>query len=140
MFDPSTAALIRRAPPLDDLDTDNLPDQLSATYAKIVTTRLRLRSGGGGDTDELETLIADTRRLAFTNEAFVSASPGRDDRAAAASSRRQRTSLCSTHNAFSLQIPHILLSIREAFRRTSRRCSCSLPPKRRPTPGKWRNG
>ena len=84
MFDPSTAALIRRAPPLDDLDTDNLPDQLSATYAKIVTTRLRLRSGGAGDTDELKTLIADTRRLASTNEAFVSASPERDDRAAAA--------------------------------------------------------
>ena len=84
MFDPSTAALIRSAPPLDDLDSDNLPDQLSATYAKIVTTRLRLRSGEDADTDELETLIADTRRLAFTNEAFVSASPDRDDRAAAA--------------------------------------------------------
>ena len=67
MFDPSTAALIRSAPPLDDLDRDNLPDQLSATYAKIVTTRLRLRSGEGVDTDELETLIADTRHLAFTS-------------------------------------------------------------------------
>ncbi|MCY4319150.1 MAG: DEAD/DEAH box helicase, partial [Alphaproteobacteria bacterium] len=84
MFDPSTAALIRSAPPLDDLDRDNLPDQLSETYSKIVTTRLRLRSGEDVDTDELETLIADTRRLAFTNEAFVSVSPDRDDRAAAA--------------------------------------------------------
>ena len=84
MFDPSTAALIRRVPPLEDLDRQNLPDQLSATYAKIVTTRLRLRSGEGVDTDELQTLIADTRRLAFTNEAFVSASPDREDRAAAA--------------------------------------------------------
>ena len=84
MFDPSTATLIRSAPPLEDLDSDNLPDQLSATYAKIVTTRLRLRSGQGVDTDEVQTLIADTRRLAFTNEAFVSASPDREDRAAAA--------------------------------------------------------
>lgn len=84
MFDPSTAALIRSAPPLDDLDRDNLPDQLSETYSKIVTTRLRLRSGEDVDTDELETLIAETRRLALTNEAFVSASPERDDRAAAA--------------------------------------------------------
>ena len=84
MFDPSTAALIRSAPPLDDLDRDNLPDQLSATYAKIVTTRLRLRSGEGVDTNEFETLIAYTRRLTFTNEAFVSTSPDRNDRAAAA--------------------------------------------------------
>ncbi|MCY4559105.1 MAG: DEAD/DEAH box helicase [Chloroflexi bacterium] len=84
MFDPSTAALIRSAPQLDELDRDNLPDQLSATYAKIVTTRLRLRSGEDVDTDELEKLIADNRRLAFTNEAFVSASPDRDNRAAAA--------------------------------------------------------
>lgn len=84
MFDPSTAALIRSAPPLDELDRDNLPDKLSADYAKIVTTRLRLRSGEDFDIDELEKLIADNRRLAFTNEAFVSASPVRDDRAAAA--------------------------------------------------------
>ena len=84
MFDPSTAALIRSAPPLEDLDSDNLPDHLSATYAKIVTTRLRLRSGQGVDTDELQTLIANARRLAFANEAFVSASPDRQDRAAAA--------------------------------------------------------
>ncbi|MCY3789177.1 MAG: helicase, partial [Gemmatimonadetes bacterium] len=84
MFDPSTAALIRSAPPLDDLERDDLPDQLSETYSKIVTTRLRLRSGEDVDTDELETLIADTRRLAYTNEAFVSVSPDRDDRAAAA--------------------------------------------------------
>ena len=84
MFDPSTAALIRSAPPLDELDRENLPDQLSASYAKIVTTRLRLRSGEDVDTDELEKLIADNRRLAFTNEAFVSASPDREDRAAAA--------------------------------------------------------
>lgn len=84
MFDPSTAALIRSTPPLDELDRDNLPDQLSDAYAKIVTTRLRLRSGEDVDTNELEKLIADNRRLAFTNEAFVSASPDRDDRAAAA--------------------------------------------------------
>ena len=84
MFDPSTAALIRSAPPLEDLDGHNLPDELSASYAKIVTTRLRLRSGQGVDIDELQALIAYTRRLAFTNEALVSTSPDREDRPAAA--------------------------------------------------------
>ena len=36
------------------------------------------------DDDDLAVLVARTRRLAFTNEALVSVSPGRDDRAAAA--------------------------------------------------------
>ena len=84
MFDPSTAALIRSAPQLEGLNNDELPDRLSATYAQIVTARLRLRSGEAVDTGELEALIASTRRLAFTNEAFVSTSPDRDDCAASA--------------------------------------------------------
>ena len=84
MFDPSTADLIRRAPPLEGLDTASLPDRLTDFYARIVTARLRLRSGEDIDDEALEELIAETRRLAFTNEALVSVSPDRDDRAAAA--------------------------------------------------------
>ena len=84
MFDPLTAALIRGTPPLDDLDRDNLPDQLSESYAKIVSARLRLRAGQIVDDDELAELVAYARRLAFTNEALVSVSPFREDCAAAA--------------------------------------------------------
>ena len=84
MFDPSTADLIRRAPPLEGLDSASLPDRLTDFYARIVTARLRLRSGEDVDDEALAELVLETRRLAFTNEALVSVSPDRDDRAAAA--------------------------------------------------------
>ena len=84
MFDPSTADLIRRAPPLKGLDSASLPDRLTDFYARIVTARLRLRSGEDIDDEALADLVLETRRLAFTNEALVSVSPDRDDRAAAA--------------------------------------------------------
>ena len=84
MYDPSTADLIRRTPPLDDLDREDLPDYLSESYAKIVSARLRLRAGHIVDDEELAELVSRLRRLAFTNEALVSVSPTRDDRAAAA--------------------------------------------------------
>lgn len=84
MFDPSTADLIRGTPPLDGLDRESLPDRLSEFYAKIVSARLRLRAGRIVDDEELAELVSHFRRLAFTNEALVSASPSRDDRAAAA--------------------------------------------------------
>ena len=84
MFDPSTAELIRRTPPLEGLDRASLPDQLSEFYAQIVTARLRLRAGEFVDNRELAELVARARRLAFTNEALVSVSPDRHNRAAAA--------------------------------------------------------
>lgn len=84
MYDLSTADLIRGTPPLDDLDRESLPDQLSKSYAKIVSARLRLRASQIVDDEELAELASSFRRLAFTNEALVSVSPGRDDRAAAA--------------------------------------------------------
>ena len=84
MFDPSTADLIRRAPPLEGLDSASLPDRLTDFYARIVTARLRLRSSEDVDDEALAELVLETRRLAFTNEALVSVSPDRDDRAAAA--------------------------------------------------------
>ena len=76
MFDPSTAELIRKTPPLEGLDRASLPDQLSEFYAQIVTARLRLRAGEFVDNRELAELVARARRLAFTNEALVSVSPG----------------------------------------------------------------
>ena len=84
MYDPSTADLIRRTPPLDGLDRESLPDQLSESYAKIVSARLRLRAGHIVDDEELVELVSHLRCLAFTNEALVSVSPTRDDRASAA--------------------------------------------------------
>ena len=84
MFDPSTADLIRRAPSLEGLDSASLPDRLTDFYARIVTARLRLRSGEVVDDETFAELVVQTRRLAFTNEALVSVSPDRDDRAAAA--------------------------------------------------------
>ena len=83
MFDSLTAGLIRGAPPLEGLDLDRLPEQLSEFYAKIVTARLRLRAGQIDD-KELTELIIDIQRLAFTNEALVSVLPLRENRAAAA--------------------------------------------------------
>ncbi len=84
MFDPSTTDLIRRTPPLEGLDRDGLPDWLSDSYARIVAARLRLRAGEIVDDEELAALVSHARRLAFTNEALVSVSPNREDRAAAA--------------------------------------------------------
>ena len=84
MFDPSTADLIRGTPPLDGLERERLPDQLSESYAKIVAARLRLRAGRIADDEELVELVDRIRRLAFTNEALISVSPFRSDRAATA--------------------------------------------------------
>ena len=84
MFDSMTADLIRRAPPLEDLDLDRLPEQLSEFYTRIVTARLRLRAGQVVDDSELAELITNIQRLAFTNEALISVLPLRENRAAAA--------------------------------------------------------
>ena len=84
MFDPSTVDLIRGTPPLEGLDRDSLPEWLSDCYARIAIARLRLRAGEFDDDEELDALIGRTRRLASTNEALVSVSPDREDRAAAA--------------------------------------------------------
>jgi hypothetical protein len=41
VFDPVTAALLRTAPPLPDLDSETLPQTLTAHYAELVARRLR---------------------------------------------------------------------------------------------------
>ncbi|WP_426424203.1 DEAD/DEAH box helicase [Bradyrhizobium genosp. A] len=65
MFDPVTSAMLRSAPSLPDLDSQDLPRRLTRHYAQLMSQRLR---GGGGSepsgTDEwpLER-IADTYEL-----------------------------------------------------------------------------
>ena len=84
MYDPATAALIRSTPDLEGLDRESLPDQLTAAFAQIVAMRLRLREGDDVEDEELGKILREVRRLAFTNEALVSVSPERENRAAAA--------------------------------------------------------
>lgn len=45
MFDPETARLLRSAPPLSGLDTENLPQLLTQRYAELVSARLRGAEG-----------------------------------------------------------------------------------------------
>jgi hypothetical protein len=85
MFDPTTAALIRAAPPLDGLDLDNLPKRLTEAFADIVSARIRLR-GTPGDADDLAlgATIAELRRIAAAHEAYAALLPDRENRASAA--------------------------------------------------------
>src|SRR5688572_22300676 len=85
MYDAETAALITKAPKLEGLDPAELPQRLTNAYASIVANRIRLRqSVAQGFPDELEQLIQEIKRIALTNEALVSAVPGREDRVPAA--------------------------------------------------------
>src|SRR5688500_11251411 len=84
MYDEETAALIRSAPRLGDLDTTRLPERLSEAFAKIAAARVRLREGGISQDDEVLALVREMRRLALANEALVAVTPERDNRAAAA--------------------------------------------------------
>ncbi|MFG6595702.1 MULTISPECIES: DEAD/DEAH box helicase [unclassified Sulfitobacter] len=82
MYDPTTAALIRSTPELDDLDTEALPDQLARAFAEIVSARVMLREGDE-DLASLSETTSFARRLAQTNEALVAINPDRENRAAA---------------------------------------------------------
>ena len=87
MFDADTVALIAGAPALEGLDLATLPLRLTDAYASIVAARVRLREATEDDAwlpVEIVQVIAEMRRLAFTHEGLVSASPQRPDRAAAA--------------------------------------------------------
>src|SRR5688572_821534 len=85
MFDPTTAALIRAAPPLDGLDLSGLPKRLTEAFADIVSARIRLRGSAGEDDDPaLRETISELRRLAAAHEAYAALLPDRDNRAAAA--------------------------------------------------------
>jgi hypothetical protein len=86
MFDPVTVELIASAPPLDELDLNDLPQQFTKAYAEIVAARVRMRglTEGASRTEALAELIDEMRRLAAAQEAFVATDPARDSRDAAA--------------------------------------------------------
>lgn len=86
MFDADTSALISGAPQLEGLDLASLPEKITGAYASIITARVRLRELAAGTPlpEDVEELAAQMRRVAFTNEAFVSALPDRSNRASAA--------------------------------------------------------
>ena len=50
MFDPVTAKLLQTAPPLEDLDPNDLPSMLTRQYAELVARRLR--GAGVGEAEE----------------------------------------------------------------------------------------
>lgn len=89
MFDPQTVALIRSAPELDGLDLEALPSNITSAYAQIVAARIRARASIGRDSpeelqDSVAAIVEEMRRIAFSQEALVSLTPDRDDRAAGA--------------------------------------------------------
>lgn len=83
MFDAQTVDLIRSAPPLDGLNLEDLPKQLTRAYSTVVSLRMRLRGAETARTD-LADIIRNLETLALTQEAFVAVTPNRPNRAAAA--------------------------------------------------------
>ncbi|WP_298089399.1 DEAD/DEAH box helicase [uncultured Sphingomonas sp.] len=86
MFDPVTIGLIADAPPLQNLNLEELPRRFTNAFAEIVAARVRLRGAAGAEqrSEALNTLLAEMRRLAATQELLVATAPERADRAAAA--------------------------------------------------------
>jgi hypothetical protein len=86
MFDADTVALISSAPPLPGLDLADLPQRLTDAYATLVAARIRIRELANGNSlpDDITRLVRETNRLAFSQEALVSALGDRENRAAAA--------------------------------------------------------
>ncbi len=73
MYDSVTAGLIRSAPPLEGLDLDDLPRQLTEAYASIVSHRLRLATAEAAEESPAEITEATDQLagLARTYEAYV---------------------------------------------------------------------
>jgi len=86
MFDADTVALISSAPPLPGLDLADLPQRLTDAYATLVAARIRIRELANENSlpDDITRLVKETNRLAFSQEALVSALGDRENRAAAA--------------------------------------------------------
>jgi len=84
MYDQETAELIRSAPHFGGLDVDRLPELLTDAFAKIAAARVRLRDGDIRQDEQVVQLVRNMQRLALANEALVSITPDRDNRAAAA--------------------------------------------------------
>jgi superfamily II DNA/RNA helicase len=85
MYDADTTDLILKAPPLDGLDAADLPRLLTSAYAEIVASRIRIREGHAQEPSAARAeIVSQMRRLALTNEAFVSANLDRENRRNAA--------------------------------------------------------
>ena len=83
MYDSTTADVIRRTPPLRDLDRDSLPEKFTEAFARIAAARVRLRTGEE-PAENLDSTRQFARRLAQTNETLVALGPDREDRKPAA--------------------------------------------------------
>lgn len=96
MYDPVTIDLIAAAPPLDDLDLEELPRRFTNVFAEIVAARVRLRGVADPEerSDALIALLDEMRRLAATQELLVATAPERADRAAAAFVAGTANQLC----------------------------------------------
>lgn len=82
MFDAGTAALIRRAPRIDGIDPETLPQELTRAYAELVALRLRREEP---DVETARALNLDRLlRLASVYEAVADTSHAAEDRRAAA--------------------------------------------------------
>ncbi|MER8631547.1 DEAD/DEAH box helicase [Mesorhizobium opportunistum] len=84
MFDPTTVALIRAAPPLDGLDLENLPKRLTEAFAQIVSARMRLLGAPAEADEALLATVAELRRIAAAHETYAALLPDRENRASAA--------------------------------------------------------
>jgi len=99
MFDATTAALIRAAPPLEGLDLENLPKRLTEAFADIVSARIRLRDVTiEADNEALAATVAQLRRIAAAHETYAALLPDRENRASAA------FVAASAHQAISLAL------------------------------------
>lgn len=86
MFDSETVDLISGAPALDGLSLAELPQLLTKAYTTIVSARIQLRESADENkySTDIVKINSEMRRLAFTQEAFVSVLAERENRAAAA--------------------------------------------------------
>jgi len=84
MFDSHTAQLIRRAPPLSQLDMERLPQRLTRAFTTIVAFRVRMSQAGAELPAELLKELDVFRRMANTFESLVVLLPTRENREAAA--------------------------------------------------------
>ncbi|HVK41190.1 MAG TPA: DEAD/DEAH box helicase [Phenylobacterium sp.] len=82
MFDAQSAALIRSAPPIADVDPKNLPQILTRTYAQLVA--LRLRSTDPEAVAQAERFDESLLRLAAVYEGIVDTSEDGPERRGAA--------------------------------------------------------
>ncbi len=82
MFDAGSAALIRRAPKIEGINTETLPQELTKTYADLIAYRLRAGDPGADAQRELE--LDRLLRVASVYEALADSADDLEARRAAA--------------------------------------------------------